>query len=341
MFRKKIILDPINEGGDKSEVANACDEDYMPEIKLCTSFNDHYCDSQTEENFEEISQTESFSNFSSRDPSPNEYQENLKKLMILLEIEKKSSETLKKELEIVKKTFEDELKLSKSRETGLLDEFKNAENQLSDYRIQLLKTRTELSSVQGENTRLIQLFKASEWKTQQKLEELQKKLEIHEKSSKFIQNFSKSLETSQKNPEGKDETIKKLQSEINLLRGKIIELTLKIQSTDELEDAVQRSTRGTRLAGLIKRDKEQSYTCNNKKISLMIKDGQLLCRAGSIFKPFSDFLKDFLLAEAGVVKIVRPSEYREVEDRSPLRKSSKQVSSGSKSALRGSIIKKD
>ena len=79
---------------------------------------------------------------------------------------------------------------------------------------------------------------------------------------------------------------------------------------------------------------------------MMLKDGQLLCRAGGIFKPFNDYITTSLQIDTGVMKIFKsPSDTKQLENKgrtSPLRKANTSfTSSGSKSAIRGSIIKKD
>ena len=53
LLHKKISLDIIHEGGERSEVGSNCEEDYMPEIKLCSSFIEHNLDDPFEESYEE------------------------------------------------------------------------------------------------------------------------------------------------------------------------------------------------------------------------------------------------------------------------------------------------
>lgn len=349
LLHKRVILDSIIEDAEKSEVASACEDDYMPEIKLCSNFAESGSFDEYQENDGEKSQSHPLPGMNGF--SQDKLHEKIKNLEKLIEVEKNMRKCMQDEIEYCKKVFNDEIELCKNKEEELIEEIKKVETQASEYRYQLLKTKAELSSAQNENSRLSQLIKLSEHTTQLKINEYSQKLEALERSIKPETSQSPVPFTQSSRPERKfikprDEETRRLISEINALKSKVQELTLKIKSTDELEDAVQRSSRGTRLAGLIKKDKEQIYIYNNIKISMMLKDGQLLCRIGGSFKPFNDFINSSLQIETGVVKIFKsPSDLKQLENKgrtSPLRKANTSfISSGSKSAIRGSIIKKD
>ena len=140
----------------------------------------------------------------------------------------------------------------------------------------------------------------------------------------------------------KDETIQKLKNEVNVLKRCLMNPTKTTQAADELEEAIQKFTKGTKLEGILVRDREQTYIYNNKKVSIILKDGQLLCRVGGIFKPFSDYLQTSFQPDSSLMKLFKSSQdTRAPEDRSkasPIRKVNKSFTSTSKSTKRGSLV---
>lgn len=359
LLHKKLLLDIIREGNEKSELGSACEDDYMPEIKLCSSFIDGSV--QEFEEADEVTQKVGVSDgmfvgvndgvyVGVSERINEELEENLKKLEKLLEIEKKSKENLVKELETVKKVYKDELDQAKIRENELVEEYKKVEMQGSEYRVLVTQLKNELKSMKSENLRITQLMQSNEISTTNKIEEMKQKIEVYEQNhSNSDQIFTKLAEmTSRSLPNSsvlqeKDEAIKKLKNEIADLKNCLFNSAKNQYGVDELEEAVQRFSKGTKLAGFLIRDREQTYIYNNKKISMLLKDGQLLCRVGGIFKPFSDFIQSTFQAESSLLKQVRSpqQEIKQSEDRSkasPSRKVNKSFTSVSKSAKRGSLI---
>jgi hypothetical protein len=64
---------------------------------------------------------------------------------------------------------------------------------------------------------------------------------------------------------------------------------------DDLEDAVRIQTKLMNLPQMLVRDKEQTYLYGNRKISLFLENGELMCRLGVNFHPFQEFMKNFVL----------------------------------------------
>jgi hypothetical protein len=333
LLHKKVSLDVIKEGGEKSEVGSACEEDYMPEIKLCSSFIENHIDSPFEESFEENNQE--IPNINIVEEVNQELSKNFEKVELLLEIEKKKTESLEKELETVKNAFGIELQEAKKRENDLLEEFKAAEARCASSKFEITRLKHEVKSLQSENSRLSSCVQNLEQKNIQQVEELQKKVEIYEKSHSNSDNILTRLAEftgsgSSEIVKEKEEAIQKLTDEINLIKSKSGIFNKNTVKVDELEDAVQKFVKRHKLTTPIVKDREQVYVLGNKKISLCTKDSLLLYRVGAVLKP----LEEFFFAQS--TNRVRPHE-DEVRSRgSPIRKSVKSLHSGSKSPRRSS-----
>ena len=108
LIQTKVTLDVIKEGEEKSDAGSVCDEDYMPEIKLCQSFIDKNYVSSFDDTYEqqsqEITEIHSFGqiNIGIMDEINQELVNNVKRLTKLLEIERKCKETAVKEMENLK-----------------------------------------------------------------------------------------------------------------------------------------------------------------------------------------------------------------------------------------------
>ena len=72
---------------------------------------------------------------------------------------------------------------------------------------------------------------------------------------------------------------------------------------DELEDAVRTQAKLMNLPETLVRDKEQMYLYGNRKISLILVNGGLMCRVGVNFKPFREYMENFVLDTAAVKPI--------------------------------------
>lgn len=70
---------------------------------------------------------------------------------------------------------------------------------------------------------------------------------------------------------------------------------------DELDESVRFHTKSMNLPEPIVRDKEQMYVLGYRKFSLMLHNGNLMCRVGGTFKPFKEYLENFVL-DTSVVK---------------------------------------
>ena len=182
-----------------------------------------------------------------------------------------------------------------------------------------------------------------------------KKIQIFEEtcsdSEKIVSRLSDltgySLETtpSQDKFQEKDEKIKKLARELNELRVINSSLQISRQNTnnDDLEEIVQRSFRNLNMSGQLIRDKEQNYLYGSKKLSILLKDGQLLCRVGGIFKPFDEYIHTILGTESVPVhKSTKSSSdvQKDLEEAAKLkasssRKHNKSLTSAPKSIKRG------
>lgn len=342
LLHKKLLLDIIKEGGERSELGSACEEDYMPEIKLCSSFFDGSVQEfeEADEVTEKVVVSEGLN---------VELEENLRKIEKLLAIEKKAKENLMREMENMKKVFDDELDQARLRESELIEEYRKAEMQGSEYKVLTAQMKNELNSVKSENLKLSSLLQYNEISNNNKLEELRQKLEVYEQNhSHTDQIFTKLNEmTSRSMPDTsalqeKDEIIEKLINEVNTLKRYLMNSTKAAKAVDELEEAIQKFTKGTKLEGILVRDREQTYIYNNKKVSIILKDGQLLCRVGGIFKPFSDYLQTSFQPDSSLMKLLKsPQDSRPPEDRSkasPIRKVNKSLTSTSKSTKRGSLV---
>lgn len=72
---------------------------------------------------------------------------------------------------------------------------------------------------------------------------------------------------------------------------------------DELEDAVRTQAKLMNLPEALVRDKEQMYLYGNRKISLILVNGGLMCRVGVNFKPFREYMENFVLDTTAVKPI--------------------------------------
>lgn len=81
---------------------------------------------------------------------------------------------------------------------------------------------------------------------------------------------------------------------------------LSISILDELEDAVKAHSKAMNLPEPLIRDREQMYIYGNRKLSLMIMNGILMCRIGGTFKPFKEYMENFVLD----TPIVKPLKKR-------------------------------
>ena len=358
LLQKKISLDVIKEGGETSELGSVCEEEFMPEIKLCHSFAgnmDIPFDDTFDNNDQEITEVNGVrqGTFGSGigDEINRELQESLQRTMKLLEIEKRSKENVLSDMENMKGRFLQELSEGKAREQGLLEEIKDAESRYSAAKHELFKIKHEMKSMQGENARLLHTVSSNEVFSSNRIEELVKKMQIYEESysgsDKILSKLSElsgiSFEGSPEVLREKDQTIAHLQREINEL--KIMNNSLQIarnnNNIDELEESVKKFVRESKITSPFIRDKEQTYLHGNKRISILLKDSQLLCRVGGIFKPLEEYMSTFASNEITIShKIVKssPDVHKDIEEAklksSSSRKNNKSVTIGPKTTIK-------
>jgi hypothetical protein len=79
-----------------------------------------------------------------------------------------------------------------------------------------------------------------------------------------------------------------------------------ISIIDELDEAVRAHSKAMNLPEPPIKDREQMYIYGNRKISLMIVNGSLMCRIGGSFKPFKEYMENFVLD----TPVVRPLRKR-------------------------------
>lgn len=360
LLHKKVSLDIIKEGGEKSEVGSASEEDYMPEIKLCRSLieSHHYMnsfDDTYEHQGQEVTEVSSAPRFSIgiTDDINQELRSNLERLTKTFEIEKKLKESLTKEMESLKNSFITELNEAKKRENDLLEELKNSESRFSSTKFELVKLKHEIKSIQADNSRLQQALHMTEMSQISRIDELTKKIAIyedhHSESDKILTRLTEftgiCFENQIDKLREKDEIIRKLNKEIGELKHKVLQVTHAndLRDLDELDEAIQRYVMKLKINEPIVKDKEQIYLYNSKKINLLLKEGQLLCRVGGVFKPFEEFVGGSLGGCEGVSGKVGKSleSAKEAEDihkvrASPTRKSNKSLTLAPKSVKRSS-----
>ena len=362
LLQKKISLDVIKEGGEKSEIGSACEDEYMPEIKLCSSFYEGNTYNPFEESYEQPSQevTEINGNrqlsYNINDELNQELKINLQRVSYLLEIEKKSRDNVIKDMENMKIRFLQELSEAKTRENEILEELKETENKLSASKFELIKLKTDNKSLQAENARLSQTIINNESFYLDRVEELNKKIQIYEEtcidSEKIVARLSDltgiSIETfsSSEKLQEKEEIIAKLKKENTELRvlNSSLQISKQNMNIDELEETVQRYSRKLNLAGQLIRDKEQTYVYGIKKLSILLKDEQLFCRVGGMFKPLDEYIHIFLSTDnISSHKLIKSTAdiQKELEETNklksnPPRKNNKSLTSSSKTAKRGS-----
>jgi hypothetical protein len=372
LLHKKISLDVITENAEKSEIGSACEEDYMPEIKLCQSFADSYVISPFDDAFEQRSQSvfeqhtqevTEINNvrelaFNISDEINIELKNTVQRLSSLLDIEKKSKENVLKDIENIKNRYLNELAESKKRENEILHEFKEAESRYNETKFELTKLKLEIKSLQTENSRLSQTLQDNQTLYLNNISELTQKLQVFEEnqseSEKILFRLSgiagANTEIFDKLKE-KDNIIKNLHKEIHELKTINNSMQASKQNTniDELEETIQKYLITLKIPGTLIRDKEQIYIYGSKKVSILLKDGQLLCRFGGVFKPFDEYMHSLQLSDSSSSlsphKLSRSSLeiHKEAEETVKIkqqvnRKNTKSLTIGSKSIKRGNTF---
>lgn len=222
----------------------------------------------------------------------SELKNSVLKLRKLLEIEKNSKEQLAKELQKVRNEGAVEREEHKKREKFVLAEFQAAENNYSNLKFDLLKTRTENKALTAEISRISSLLLEKEQTNGSFLTELST---YSEQFSPVFQVLHKISESNQKDPDiiQKDLLIKDLTKEVNELKllNKSILLNRQILKTSDLDEILSQKLKNLKISGSFTKDPEQSFIYNGKKIILVLKSGQLLCKFGSTYKTFEEYMR--------------------------------------------------
>ncbi|OMJ89617.1 hypothetical protein SteCoe_8152 [Stentor coeruleus] len=79
-----------------------------------------------------------------------------------------------------------------------------------------------------------------------------------------------------------------------------------ISIIDELDESVRFHAKSLNLLEPLIRDKEQMYIYGHRKLSLMLFNGNLMCRIGGTFKPFKEYMENYVLDTS----VVRPLKKR-------------------------------
>ena len=108
----------------------------------------------------------------------------------------------------------------------------------------------------------------------------------------------------------RDSIIVELQKKLSKTRNKINDLETRdsqncsVALSDELDEAVKLQAKSCGIFEEISKDKEQFYTFRDRKIGMIMKNGNLHCRVGGILKPFREYINSFIVESS----FTRPKE---------------------------------
>ena len=235
--------------------------------------------------------------------------------------------------------FKDQVKRSQDREESLIELVHEKENEAKTAQEEILALRSSNQKLKIEHTRLLDVNNG-----------LLKELELCNPSPLLSEVLKlRSLVSELQGKLGKLDRIEEFEARlyeketvINTLQRVIKKSkpsdsdtkesqNLSISILDELDDAVRAHSKAMNLPEALVRDKEQMYIYGNRKLSLMITNGILMCRIGGTFKPFKEYMENFVL-DTPVVKPLKKrfsveqgidSEYDADKFREALNKSAK------------------
>jgi hypothetical protein len=214
------------------------------------------------------------------------------------EFDKQANQNLMMELKKVRNDYLKEKEEWKQREKSLLNEQEVLEKTISTLKYNLLRSQTELNALTSENLRISALNSLKESNFLQITEELKGNPNNLSYSSIELESLRKNSSNSTLDSSDllrqKDQIINNLKLELSEAKilNKSILLNRQMSKNNDLEEILAQKLRVLKIPGNFIRDPEQSYIYNGKKISLMIKSGQLLCRAGTMFRPFEEFVRN-------------------------------------------------
>ena len=197
----------------------------------------------------------------------------------------------------------EQMKRSQKREESLLELVSEKENEAKLAQDEVHKLRSEIKKLEIERTRLkdneenlITQINLCDWSLLiQENKVLKDKVTEFEKSAGKV-NRGEELE---KVLIHKDVIIKELQRQIYHFKPSDGETRDSQESMviaiDDLDEAVKNNAKAMNLVEPIIRDKEQTYIFGNRKLSLVVNNGNLMCRIGANFKPFKEYMENFVL----------------------------------------------
>ncbi|OMJ87145.1 hypothetical protein SteCoe_11221 [Stentor coeruleus] len=230
-----------------------------------------------------------------------ELKNSLEKSRKMLEAEKKAKESLVERNLNLKAELAREKEESKKREQNIFNDLQTAEDTISNMKFDILKVKTESKALQAENTRLQDenKHKAQAYKLQsEQFNDLKNEFENAFPTSSYLLQIIDDLTGKSEIPlksqlETKDKKINELTQELNNIKAlnKSLFLRQNMNKSDEIEALIEQKTKEFKILGKFVKDQEQGYIFNNKKVIMLVKSGQLLCKNGTVYKPFEEFME--------------------------------------------------
>lgn len=284
-----ILLSPFDSKQISSEPnPEPCQKPFtVLKASLCSD-----CEAKKNSNFKDFSQVADMVN--------KELKHSVIRFKKLLEIEKNTKEALLKEIQKHHFELSREREENKKREKSILHDLQLSESTNSELKFELLKIKTENKALAANNKQLLKTVEDENLENQKNLQVYRNKLQIFESESlnlnALLLKIDELTASSNKNISSKtletENIIKDLKKEISELKllNKSILLTKKVNETDEIDDLLQNYIKKLKLSGIFSKVKEQTYTYNNKKLILLVKDGLLLCRVNNNLKSFEEYV---------------------------------------------------
>lgn len=230
-----------------------------------------------------------------------ELKNSLEKCRKMLEAEKKAKENFIERNLDLKAELAREKDENKKREKSLFNDMQASEIIISDMKFDILKVKTENKALQAENNRLQDenKHKTQAYKVQsEQFNDLKNEFDNAFPSSSYLLQLIDDLTGKSEIPlkdqlKEKDKKIKELNQEIANIKAlnKSLFLGQNTNKCDEIEALIEQKTKELKILGKFVKDQEQGYFFNNKKIIMLVKSGQLLCKNGTVYKPFEEFME--------------------------------------------------
>lgn len=237
------------------------------------------------------------------------------------EIDKSAKESILQDLKNTKNEYNTEREHWKTREKLLISELEQSENNLTGIKYELLKLKTENKALAAENSRMASVSKESLFVMDDARSNSNNLSFTLNELDNLRKNSSGSTNDSSEIVKQKDQIIKKLTSELNEAKvlNKSILLSRQVMKGNELDEILMQKLRVFKIPGTFVRDPEQSYLFNGKKVTVMIKGGQLMCRVGTAFRPFDEFAKSMGLSSRSIShkRIKSMGSYNDTKPQSP------------------------